>query len=423
MIDDRGTITNQLKAIPLIESSWALGDQALVSVGNFLTLVLLARKLPPTDYGIFALTYGMILFLNSIHSSLITYPLSVHGASSNGDELRKMAGRALLLTVFLGAAVSPILFGVVWALNRTSVIPWALFALLFWQMQETARRVFMAQQRFREVFWGDGLCYLGQAAAIWILCEAEIIDLKHAFGAIAFTSLLAGGLQLNQLRPHLGTPLLLRKLMSDFWVLSRWVLMINLLNLLTIQALPWMLMFSHGAEDVAAFQALGNILAVANPVIFCMGNLMLPVSAKVNAAHGARTAWQRSRIYAAQGGFLLLPYFAALVLWPDRFLSAFYGSDSLYSGLGWPLRILVLAYLCNYLAQIVGTFLNGIREGRSAFQAQVASALAVLLSGPPLVLWAGVVGALSGTAVMNAVRAAFSIGFLSQKLRCSADAR
>ncbi|MDD1749471.1 MAG: polysaccharide biosynthesis C-terminal domain-containing protein, partial [Methanothrix sp.] len=359
----------------------------------------------------------------SVHSSIITYPLSVHGASANGDELREMAGRALLLTVFVGVGVSPILAGVVWALNRTSVIPWALFALFLWQMQETARRAFMAQQRFREVFWGDGLCYLGQAAAIWILSEAGIIDLKHAFGIIAVTSLLAGGLQLKQLRPRIENPFLLRMLMSDFWLLGRWVLMINLLNLLTIQALPWMLMFSHGAEDVAAFQAMGNILAVANPVIYCMGNLMLPVSAKVNAAQGVRTAWQRSRIYAAQGGVLLLPYFAALLFWPDRFLGIFYGSDSLYSGLGWPLRILVLAYICNYLAQVVGVFLNGIREGRSAFQAQAASALAVLLSGPPLVLWAGVVGALSGTAIMNGVRAAFSIGFLSQKLRCSADAR
>ncbi len=423
VVEDHDPIVKHSEAPALGESTWALADQGVVSVGNFLTMVLLARNLPPGEYGLFSLIYGVLLFLNSIHSSLITYPLSVRGASADGSRLQRYAGRALLLTLFVGAGLSPLLSGVVWALNQASLIPWALLTLLFWQMQETVRRGFMAHQRFQEALWGDGLCYLGQAAAIWVLSEWRILDLEHVFGVIAATSLMAGTLQFLQLRPRLESPFSLRLSAGDFWLLGRWVLMINLLNLLTIQFFPWMLMLFHGAGDVAAFQALGNVMAVANPIIFCLGSLMLPVAAKVAADHGVSAAWQRSRDYALQGAVLLLPYFAALLIWPGWFLCRFYGCDSAYSGLSFPLRIFVAAYALNYLAQMVGNFLNGIREGRSAFLAQAASATTVLLLGPPLVCWAGITGALSGMAVMNAVRAACGAGFLAQRLKCTADAR
>lgn len=417
MSEGRDTTGKHHEAPALGAGTWALADQGVVSVGNFLSNVLLARSLPPVEYGIFSLIYGIILFLNSIHSSLITYPLTIHGAPAPIDKLRQMVGRSLQLTVFMGAVLSLVLAGVLWALHRIWVIPCALAALLLWQMQETVRRGLLAHQRFREAFGGDGICYLGQAAAIWILSEAKAINLEYAFGVIAATSLLAGYLQLNQLRPRFGGGVSLPLSVADFWLLGRWVLMINLLNLLTFLFFPWMLMFFRGAEHVAAFQAVGNIMAVANPVIFWVGNVMLPASAKVHLAHGVHVAWQSSRITAVRGLVLLAPYFAAALLWPDRFLSIFYGSDSPYCGLGWLVRILVLACACNYVAQTVGTFLNAVKGGRSAFQAQAASAVAVLLLGPPLVLWAGVAGAVWGTTVMNGVRASLSVGSLSRKLK------
>src|SRR5271170_6186042 len=59
---------------------WAFIDQGVVSLGNFMATVMLARALKPGEFGIFALLFGSILFLNTVHAALVTYPLSIFGA-------------------------------------------------------------------------------------------------------------------------------------------------------------------------------------------------------------------------------------------------------------------------------------------------------------------------------------------------------
>ena len=52
---------------------WSLADQGAVSLGNFLTNILLARALAPAEYGIFALVFGLLLALSSIHAAVVIY--------------------------------------------------------------------------------------------------------------------------------------------------------------------------------------------------------------------------------------------------------------------------------------------------------------------------------------------------------------
>ena len=71
----------------LIErASWTLVDQGVVSVGNFLLNVLLARTLSEADYGKFVLFLGAIFILRAIDYSFISYPLSVRLCVANDEE-------------------------------------------------------------------------------------------------------------------------------------------------------------------------------------------------------------------------------------------------------------------------------------------------------------------------------------------------
>lgn len=76
---------------------FSLTDQALVSLGNFVTQIVLARTLLPHDYGIFAVTFGVMIALNVCHWGLVAYPVSVKAVSCNTDELRSLASHALVL--------------------------------------------------------------------------------------------------------------------------------------------------------------------------------------------------------------------------------------------------------------------------------------------------------------------------------------
>src|SRR5688572_9463173 len=57
--------------------TWALADQATVSLGNFITSLVLANAVAPAEYGVFVLLFGVVMILNSLHGSVIVYPLSL----------------------------------------------------------------------------------------------------------------------------------------------------------------------------------------------------------------------------------------------------------------------------------------------------------------------------------------------------------
>ncbi len=78
---------------------WALADQGVVSLGSFLTTIVLARRLPQLDYGIYITFVTTMLFFNGIHASVVTYPLSAKAAGAASDDRRRYAGAALTLTI------------------------------------------------------------------------------------------------------------------------------------------------------------------------------------------------------------------------------------------------------------------------------------------------------------------------------------
>ena len=80
-----------------LQSFWAIADQGVVSLGNFLTTIILARALTPAAYGLWSVIFGLILFLNVFSASLINYPLSVRLAARD-DSAGHLVNAALTLT-------------------------------------------------------------------------------------------------------------------------------------------------------------------------------------------------------------------------------------------------------------------------------------------------------------------------------------
>lgn len=46
-----------------LQGFWAIADQGVVSLGNFLTTIIVARAVSPEVYGIWTVILGLILFL------------------------------------------------------------------------------------------------------------------------------------------------------------------------------------------------------------------------------------------------------------------------------------------------------------------------------------------------------------------------
>src|SRR4029450_10401726 len=151
----------------LIErASWTLVDQGVVSFGNFLLNVLLARTLSEADYGKFVLFLGAIFLLRTIDYSFISYPLSVRLCVANEDERARLLGNTVVLTATLSLVLVVLMAIGVELLQEDNILLPACLCYLCWQAQETSRRFLLADFRYRAGVAGDGIAYVGQGRVI-----------------------------------------------------------------------------------------------------------------------------------------------------------------------------------------------------------------------------------------------------------------
>jgi O-antigen/teichoic acid export membrane protein len=376
-------------------SFWSLADQGAVSLGNFLTNVLLARSLAPGDYGVFALIYGMLVLMNSYHSSAVVYPLSLSGSPGTTEELHHHVRRSICLTIILVLPLGLIVFGAALFLKRPEITAWAILALVFWQIQETLRRALMAHLRHGEAIWGDAVSYLGQAAIVWLYLRGGQRSLAAIFGILGVTSLVAAVIQISQLKLRLAWEKGLLGHVKNAWKVSRWAVLANTAVAVPGVAYPWFLAL-HGTYLAASYQALLNIIGVCNPVMMSVGNVVLPETVRANASGGWQRAGHVVFRYGLLGAGLLVPCYALIFVWPGVFLQILYGTASPYFSQQEALRLLVVAFSIGYVAYLFGAFFYGLGQSKTVFRAQSVGAGLAIVLGFPLIQALGIAGACLG---------------------------
>ncbi|MDB5295185.1 MAG: hypothetical protein JWO31_1168, partial [Phycisphaerales bacterium] len=118
-----GRRANPLAKLLAARGIWALADQAVCSLGNFLTGVLLARSLDRQAFGAFSLVFGVLLFLNSLHGAVVTYPLTLEGAAAGPDRFRRLVRRGLAFTLAVAPALALVVAAATFRIERLSLLP------------------------------------------------------------------------------------------------------------------------------------------------------------------------------------------------------------------------------------------------------------------------------------------------------------
>lgn len=382
---------------------WSLADQGAVSLGNFLTHIILARTLPPREYGVFALLFGALIGLNALQSCVVNYPLSLRGSVSELQSLRDETRNALALTAYLAVPFGLIVAGATLLLGRPALALWAIAALYCWEMQEVLRRALMAHLRHAEAFWGDALSYLGQVSLIVLYLRTGHLSLPVVFGLIACTSLVAAALQALQLGVGWrGTRERVRYPRAS-WEVSRWALLATAAAMLPGIGFPWLLAM-HGPQQAAAYQAPLNLTALTNPVTLSVSNVVLPATTRAGAA-GRLSSWRALIKYGALGALLLLPCYLLLAFFPGRVMGLLYGPASSYSREHLALRLFLVGQFAAYVSGLLGAFFYGRGESKQVSKAQWLGVFAAVGTGIPLVSAYGVTGGAAGFAVFYLVQA------------------
>ena len=395
--------------------SWTMIDQGMVSVGNFVLNVQLARHLAPEDYGTFALIFGAFLGLQLVNASLLSYPLSIRLPVAAPEHQSRLVATNFLLVLITCIPLGLLLATGLKIFGRAELIAPALAAFLLLQMQETLRRCLLSGFRHQAAVVGDAVTYLGQAVLIVALAYFDKLTLETTLIAMATTFGLGAVVQAFQLRLKVSAAGRFGETIKAYWNTGAYSLANNLVSLLRIQLLPWLLAAAGGPAAAAAFQAALNVINLANPIILGLCNIIPQAAASARSA-GNGQAWRSARSYALFGAPVTLGFYALVFAAPQLFLYVFYGNSSPYLELELVVRLLIVAWAASYATDMICSYFHGIDAARSAFATNLLGVVAIAVLAIPLVAMWQLNGAAIAIVGANAIRLLASYHLLTRTI-------
>lgn len=394
---------------------WSVGDQALISVSNFLTTIVVARATTPEAFGAFTLVYTALLFAVSTQTSLICQPHNVLAATRTGAAYRAFTTSSALVQVVF-AAMSGLLVLAVAGLSVSfgwSVTPLLLAlapTVVVWELQEFVRRVLYTEGKVGAAFVNDIVSYGGQAVTVlaWSLhgslTGAEVILLMGASSGIAA---LLGVLQLSASLQGEWT----WSAVQDNWRYGKWLAGSELVGnwlgdqFYLIVATPIL-----GVSAAGVIKAM-QVLFGPNRLIVMAVNTVTPIRAARALERGGPGAFRReyTRVLLIVLPFIVL-YCGAAMLAARFALNLAYGTK--YLAYVHIFQLYAVYVLISSGMILVSSVLRALQQTQAIFRGRLVGGVAAMALAWPLIHFLG----LSGIVLGLLLGAALTVGLLVRLL-------
>ena len=387
--------------------AWPFADQMLISATNFVTMVLLARGMSPRGFGSFTLVYSVLLFANSLQSTLITQPHNVLGVGRDGFEYRRFTSTLALgqLVVAVAAGVLALGAGGVALALRWAPAPLLLIlgpSIIAWQLQEFVRRVLYTERRFAEAFANDTISYAGQGIAIAVLWRFAALTPERALVALAATSALAAAYGALQLRGSLARAFDFGAL-RETWNFGKWLAGGEILRWLSsVELYQYLAAAVLGTAATATIKSAQVIFGPTRMLLFAL-DALLPIRFAHSLRSGAGHMHSELRRTALLTLVPLGVYCGVVALFAAPLLRFLYGPA--YVG---GARVLMLYALSAFVASvtlIMSSALKARRMTRSVFTTYVYTSIIAASCGWAFLRIFGVAGALVGMTLTSLIAA------------------
>ena len=294
--------------------TFALLDQLLFAGSSFSINILLARWLPPVQYGAFALAFFVFLLLGALHTAVLTEPMLVFGASVYRDRVRTYLGRHVVLHILVSAVTGVVLVAAAGVLRLVGSSAWPAllalaaatpFVLLLWLL----RRAFYIELTPRGAVAGDAVYFAATVAGLYVLHASGHLSTESGLLAMGFGAALGSAVMLARLRPDVrGGDIGWRELGLRHWRYGRWSTLGQALLWASGQVLVILVPLVLGLTTLAALVAAMNLFRPLNPLLQSVQTVMLPSTAA--AATRGRDAVElrrrlRGYLLVAGGGVFL----------------------------------------------------------------------------------------------------------------------
>jgi O-antigen/teichoic acid export membrane protein len=379
------------------KGTWGLADQMLISLSNFVTMVLLARGLGLAEFGAFVLVYTVLQFANSMQGALFVQPHSVLGATRRGQDYASYTATTAVGQVLFLAAVALLVLA---AAMLAQLAGWGVAPLLLalspavaaWQLQEFVRRVLYTEARLPAVVLNDGISYGGQALLIAVLWWRDALNGPIGLYSIAGTSTIAGIVGGWQLRRSLCGRIDVKHLVEN-WRYGKWLVGAEVGYWLSSQIYLYLSGILLGKAAAGTLKAAYVIFGPTRVIGFFLRTVLPTWFARTLAADGLRGMHRQLKdVYLLAAPPLAL-YSGLVAVFASPLLSFLYGPE--YAGQALVVALYAAFAWIAFMSSIVAAALKAQRRTKYIFTTQMC-ALSVLPLGWGLIEAFGTPGAVGG---------------------------
>jgi O-antigen/teichoic acid export membrane protein len=380
---------------------WALSDQAVVSGTNFLTSVMLARFMGLSEFGVFALAWMSVLFVNSLQSALVVAPMMSMGPKQDEKD-RPFYFGAVIFQEFVFVSFCFVLVLVALKISgsffphanlQRLALPLAVSAFAY-QLQDFIRRYFFATRQSRYALADDALSYLTQLPILFLLHRAGALNSATALWVMSGTSIfgmVAGWFWVEPLDFNWEW---IKVISRRHWRFSRWLGASALMqwtsgNLFIIAAPIY-----YGAAAAGVLRASQNLMGVTHVWFQGLDNVVPVETARRLHKGGVRSMLAYTRSILLRWGGLTLLFAIVMAAAPGFWLRLMYGPEMVQYG--YILRLYALLYVIMFVGAPLRAGLQALEFTVPIFWSYLSMTAFAFAFAVPMAKWLGLSGTMLG---------------------------
>jgi O-antigen/teichoic acid export membrane protein len=404
----------------------ALFDQGIVSLTNFLTVILLAKYCSDSVFTAIALSGQVINYMRSAQERMISAP---YGAFCHRDdvELTTLTGSSLWQSfVFLVVMTSTATIASI-SFLCTGINPGMATGLLAQCLllpcllgRDHLRSICFSRMQVPFAFGIDFVSSLAQLGGVWLMIQAEQTDsvsisfllaLANVIPVLIWFSWKPIPYKIDRARVAIDW--------SQSWDYSRWLLVGRMMGVAAYLIVPWLLAIQYGDAETALFAKAFNIVGVSNLLVAGLNNYFLPLTVRAYHQGGRQSLIQKlllnGAIYFVGLGALSLVY----MLWGDGLMNLVYKTT--HEDQGTVIVILGFNVMAFSLAIVAGNGFAALQSSLSNLWGEIGNFIVSMIAAAVLIPAYGLLGAAAAIALGSTASMVIASGMLVRALRREAE--
>jgi len=376
--------------------SFAAFDQAAVSGLNFITSILLARLMLPSEYGYYVLGFTTLTIFVGLQDAAIFKPLCILGAPLARKPWHNLYLNALGLE-FISSffviilLIIPILKMIGKSIDINFIILFS-FTCFFFVLREYFRRALIARIKFKKAFINDFLSNILKIFLIIVFYSLKKLNIYTVFGIFLVSCLF--GTMLGYFQIGIFTIKFFKfdkKIISEIWNYGKWTLadwgpfMVSSHLYIYVVAIIW------GIKLTAALGACKSLIGPIITFMIAITNYASPYATKYY--------WQGDKkkfiLFLKKLFFMGLPfvlcYCILVTIFSEDILNILYHGK--YTEYKWVLILFSFHIFLAYLYKPAEIYLQVTKNPKYIFISRFWISIFSLILSFPLVKYFGIYGA------------------------------